>query len=347
MKIVDNPHRGAERLVPDAQFPSTAPERLARLLARCPVAETTPLIDASGIAPVSRLWVKDERARMNLGSFKALGAAYVIACHANARADTPDRAKLADRTYVTASAGNHGMSMAAGARVFGAQAVVYISETVPESFALRLQDQGARVVRAGADYAASMAAANRAAQENGWTLLSDSSWPGYQELPHLLMEGYLQIAVEAADQCPEPPTLVVLQAGVGGLAAAVAAFARKTWGDGPRIVVVEPESAPALQASIEAAKPVFANGPQSIMGRLDCKEPSLIALNGLARDADQFLTLSDDDVAAQLPILAAAGLATTASGGAGIAAILNDASRHALGIGAQERVLCILTEQPA
>ncbi len=347
MKTVSNPFRNGPKLADQAPYPSTEIAGLGRHRAFCPDFTETPLVDATGLAPVAKLWVKDERPRMDLGSFKALGAAYVIACQATEASPAPDGATLKGRTYVTASAGNHGMSVAAGARVFGADAVVYIAETVPESFADRLRAQKAQVVREGTDYAASMEAASSAAQENGWTLLSDSSWDGYIDLPYLLMEGYLQMAVEAAEQCPEAPTHILLQAGVGGMAGAVAAYARKVWGNTPQIVVVEPTSAPALQASIEAGHCVFADGPDSIMGRLDCKEPSLIALNGLARDADLFLTLDDSDVAAQLPAMAEAGLGTSASGGAGIAAVMNNAAREAVGIGPQDRVLCILTEQPA
>ena len=343
MKSVSNPHRNGAKLADQAPYPSTDTSGLGRHRLFCPDFRETPLVDATALAPVSGLWVKDERPRMGLGSFKALGAAYVIAC----QADMAEGHALTGITYVTASAGNHGMSMAAGAYAFGADAVVYIAETVPESFAGRLRAQAAQVVRAGADYAASMEAAARAAQENGWILLSDSSWEGYTDLPHLLMEGYLQMALEAAEQCPQTPTHILLQAGVGGMAGAVAAHARKVWGDAPRIVVVEPDAAPALQASIKAGHCVFADGPDSIMGRLDCKEPSLIALNGLARDADLFLTLSDDEVARHLPAMAAAGLETSPSGGAGLAAVMSTAAREVMGIGPQARVMCMLTEQPA
>ena len=347
MKLVPNPHRGGAKLIADIPFPSTDTTRVAALVSRCPARGETPLTEVTSLAPVAALWVKDERSRMNLGSFKALGAAYVIACHASDATEHPDMHSLRGRTYVTASAGNHGLSVAAGARMFGAGAVVYIAETVPESFANRLRAQNAQVVRAGADYAGSMQAASQAARDNGWVLLSDSSWDGYVDLPYLLMEGYLQLAAEMVRQCPQMPSVILLQAGVGGLAGAVAAYARKAWGDVPRICVVEPTAAPALQSSIEKGQPVFAAGPDSIMGRLDCKEPSLIALNGLARDADLFLSLEDTQVAAQLPKMAAAGIGTTASGGAGLAAVLDDASRAALNIAEHDRVLCILTEQPA
>lgn len=344
MHLVQNKRRQGAKLASGAPFPSTQQESVAALLTQCPAARETPLRVVEGLVPVAGLWVKDERGRMNLGSFKALGAAYVIARHAAEANGTPDENTLKGRTYVTASAGNHGMSVAAGARVFGARAVVYIAETVPATFAERLADKGAEVVRHGADYAASMAEAARVAQAQKWTLLSDSSWAGYTELPHLLMEGYLKLAAEAVAQCPDVPTHILLQAGVGGLAGAAAAYFRKAWGAAPRITVVEPESAPALQASISAGHSVFADGPDSIMGRLDCKEPSLIALNGLARDADDFLTLDDNDVAAQMLTLSKAGLATTPSGGAGLAAVLLSNVRAALDIGPKARILCILSE---
>ncbi len=345
--VIKNPHHKAEKMVSGAPFPSTDTTRVSALLKQCPAAAETPLVHTQGLAPVASLWVKDERGRMNLGSFKALGAAYVIACDAvDANGAQPGSDALAGRTYVTASAGNHGMSVAAGARVFGADAVVYIAESVPESFALRLQERGAQVVREGADYAASMAAAHAAAEANGWTLLSDSSWEEYTDIPRLLMEGYLQMADEAVNQCPSFPTHVFLQAGVGGLAGAVAALVRERWGTDPKIIVVEPDAAPALMKSVAAGQPLFADGPDSIMGRLDCKEPSLIALNGLARDTDFFLTISDEEVAQRLPELTQAGIATTPSGGAGVAAAMSETARSDIGIDANSRILCFLSEAP-
>ena len=349
MELLKNPHRLSGKLAKEAPYPSIAAHRVAELLKHCPAAAQTPLVDASSLAQgfgIGALWVKDERARMNLGSFKALGAAYVIARQASDLAQAPDQSTLSGRTYVTASAGNHGLSVAAGARLFGARAVVYIAETVPEVFADRLRAQGAEVRREGADYAASMNAAATAAAEQNWTLLSDSSWPGYTDLPYILMEGYLQMAAETGNQCAQPPTHILLQAGVGGLAGAVAAYARHLWQDAPVIIVVEPDAAPALQASIRAGHAVVADGPDSIMGRLDCKEPSLIALNGLARDADWFATLSDAEVSAVLPVLARADIETTASGAAGIALLNNAAACAELGMGPDARVLCILSEAP-
>jgi len=332
----------------DIPVPSVDADAVAALLAQCPVHAPTPLVmspDLARQAGVRALWVKDERGRMGLGSFKALGAAYVIACDAAATGAADMKTALNGTVYVTASAGNHGMSVAAGARVFGARAVIYLARTVPASFADRLREKGAEVVVEGDDYEASVAAAKSAAIQNGWALLSDSSWPGYTERPHRLMEGYLQMAAEAFDDCPSAPTHILLQAGVGGLAGAVAALARDRFGDRPKIIVVEPEAAPALFESIRAGCFVVTSGPVSSMGRLDCKEASLIALKGLSRDADAFVTLPESQVARAMPTLAKAGLAASESGLAGIAALLEGAL--AMGIGTEAQVLCFLSEGPA
>jgi diaminopropionate ammonia-lyase len=294
--------------------------------------------DLAARAGVGSVFVKDERDRMGLGSFKALGAAYVIA------RDAAD-GRAAGTTYVTASAGNHGLSVAAGAEAFKAHAVVYLAETVPEAFAQRLRDMGAEVRRKGAIYEDSMAAAAKAAERNGWELLSDSSWDGYVDRPHVLMEGYLVLMEEAVRQMPAPPTHIFLQAGVGGLAAAAAAYARKAWGRNPRIIVVEPEVAPPIFTSAEAGQPVVTTGPSSAMGRLDCKEASLIALKGLARDADDFLLITEAEGAAGADSAAAAGMPTTPSGGAGLAGLL--AARRLLGLSDESRVLLILSEGAA
>jgi len=351
MKIISNPYRGtsiASQTLADIPFPSVNADAPTALLARCPASFVTPLIDARDLAAdlgIAALAVKDERTRMGLGSFKALGAAYVIA-HLADQAGGPRETALKGQTFITASAGNHGLSVAAGATVFGARSVVYLSETVPENFAARLAGKGADVRRAGADYEASMQAALDAADANGWTLLSDSSWPGYTVLPHRLMEGYLALADEAERQILQPPTHVFLQAGVGGLAGAVAALARARWGDAPQIIVVEPDFAPALAASITAGEPVVAQGPVSSMGRLDCKEPSLIALRGLSRDADYFMTITEDEAEAAMPVLSQHGLATTPSGGAGLAGLIAAVAEGHPGLNSEARVLTILSEEP-
>lgn len=354
MTYITNPWRGTG-LPPQSGLATgevTVDDSLVlKLLSLCPAHARTPLTDLPDLAArlgLGSLHVKDERARMGLGSFKALGAAFSIAKTAFERLgddiSNPQKAKtaLAGHVFVTASAGNHGLSVAAGADVFGARAVIYLAETVPSGFAQRLRDKGADVVVEGADYEASMAAAAKAATENGWRLLSDSTWQA-DISGRDVMEGYLALSAEIFEQYAPAPTHIYLQAGVGGLAAAVAASARKHWGEDVQIVVVEPEAAPALQASISAGKPLATQGPASNMGRLDCKEPSHLALKALARDADGYLTLSDSDVARDIEPLVAYGLQTSPSGGAGFAGVVAQAAS----LGAQSRVLVILSEGPA
>ncbi|MEL6957353.1 MAG: pyridoxal-phosphate dependent enzyme [Pseudomonadota bacterium] len=300
------------------------------------------LADELGIA---RLHIKDERTRMGLGSFKALGAAFAIARAADEAKKGSEEMDwtevLKGQVFVTASAGNHGLSVAAGARIFGAKAVIYLARTVPEAFAKRLRALDAEVVRAGHNYEESMEAAATAAETIG-TLLSDSSWQGYEEMPLRVMEGYLQLAVETVSQIDSVPTHIFLQAGVGGLAAAVAAHARAVWGDAPQIIVVEPDAAPALFESVRAGALVTTTGPASGMGRLDCKTPSMIALAGLSRDADLFVTLSEEQAEDTVFKLGKYGLHSTPSGVAGIAAVFSGL----VPLSPKNRVLVILSERP-
>jgi len=343
MDILKNPFRGTGMDASELAampWPSLDAKAPATLLQRCPRAAATPLVatpELARAAAVAELWVKDERDRMGMGSFKALGAAYVIACDA-------ERGRAQGRTYVTASAGNHGLSVAAGAAAFKAHSVIYLSETVPEAFAARLRAEGAKVVRQGATYEASMEAAQAAADREGWDLLSDSSWAGYTDRPHRLMEGYLVLMQEAIDRLETAPSHIFLQAGVGGLAVACAGLARAAWGDAPRIIIVEPEAAPALINSIRAGAPVETDGPVSDMGRLDCKMPSLIALKGLARDADDFMTITEVEGHAGADLCATAGLPTTPSGAAGVSGLLAAGVR--LGLTPKSKVLVILSEGP-
>ena len=336
-------------LLDDIPAPATdasAPEALVR---RCPRHAETPLVPDDALARmagVAAFHLKDETERMGLGSFKATGAAYVIASHADEAARRTGAAfteALAGRTYVTASAGNHGLSVAAGAAFTGARAVIYLARTVPDAFADRLRAHGAEVRVEGATYEESMAAAERAAEAEGMVLLSDSSWPGYHDLPHRLMEGYLIIAAEMVRQMEEPPTHLFLQAGVGGMAAALAAHARKAWPD-ITIVVVEPDEAPAVLESVRAGRAVTVSGGVSNMGRLDCKEPSLIALKGLARDADHFVTVSDAAAASTVERLGTLSWATTPSGAAGIVAALDPEIATAVGMDGTSRIVAIVSE---
>lgn len=343
MTYLNNPYRASGLATPilrDIPAPSVDAHAVQSLLAHCPHAAETPLLQVPKIAAAvgaGQIFLKDETQRMGLGSFKALGAAYVIA-----HLSKVENRDVGNMTFATASAGNHGLSVAAGAQAFGSKAVIFLADTVPEGFADRLRALGAKVIRHGADYEASMEGAATMAADKGWTLLSDSSWPDYVTLPHRLMEGYTALMLETGAQMKSPPTHIFLQAGVGGLAAACAAKARDMWGDTPHITVVEPENAPALYDCIAAGDFVTAKGPESAMGRLDCKEASLIALQGLSRDADAFMLISEDQGAYGAQLATDHGYPASPSGAAGLAGCAAGAP-----LGPDAKVLIVLSEGPA
>ncbi len=283
--------------------------------------------------------VKDETKRMNLGAFKALGGVYAVAriiddawqAAGNDPLGPDDymsdavKAFAADMTFVCATAGNHGMAVAAGARIFGAQARIFLAREVPAGFETRLKEtQNAQVVRAGDDYAQSLDAAKADATETGAILLADGSWPGYSERPLLIMEGYTVIAEELREtfeQSGDWPSHVFLQAGVGGIAGAVTHMIRENWAVQPEIIVVEPNEAPCLTESHAAGYPVQVTGGVSNMGRLDCKEPSLIAFGIFERTGVHFMTVTDAEAQDAASRLTSQGIATTPSGAAGLAGL--------------------------
>ena len=333
-----------------ARLFNASPDRALAMLRACPVYEPTPMRAAPALARdlgISALYVKDESTRMRRGSFKALGGAFAVAqmiCDAAGETDptaAPAKARAASMTFVTASAGNHGLSVAAGARVFGARACIVLARTVPEGFAARIRGLGAEVVRVDGNYEESVAHAMALADARDWLLLADGSWPGYTERPALVMEGYTVLAEECREEFARHgtwPTHVFVQAGVGGLAAAVAAHIREFWARQPRIIIVEPDAAPCLGESIKARRMVHAPGPVSNMGRLDCKDASLIAFEALRHDADDFVTISDPAAVAAADTLAAHGVVTTPSGAASLAAVRSGPA------GPAARVLVFATE---
>jgi len=309
------------------------PTKPLHLLSACPPYKASPLNQHK--LRSSTLWVKDETNRMSLGSFKALGGVYAVAKLIEAHLDetippvdfVSDKFKRrsANLIFVCASAGNHGMAVAAGSQIFGAACRVHISATVPESFAERLRYKGAHVVRSGETYEQSVEAAISDANTTGAIHLADGSWSGYTEPPRLVMEGYTVIAEELRKQFEgsgDWPSHVYLQAGVGGFAAAISFMIRENWNIQPRIIIVEPELAPCLKHSISAGELVTVDGPISNMGRLDCKTPSMIALEILSKTADRFVTISDDESQMGVNVAQQLGYRTTTSGGAGLSALL-------------------------
>lgn len=302
---------------------------------------TTRIHTSSG----TEVLVKHEGNRMGLGSFKGLGGIYAVAqlisdqwevihgspLEPSELLSSPVREMAQSISFVCASAGNHGLAVAAGARLLGASSTVYLSQAVPDNFEKALLAQGAFVIRSGNTYEESMAAAMADANSTGAILLADSSWPGYEYPPSLIMEGYTVIAEELKKEFERDvnwPSHVYLQAGVGGFAGAITYMIRHNWPVQPIIYIVEPEFAPCLKASHEAGKPVNVAGPISTMGRLDCKEPSIIAFNILQISQVNYITVSDKDADDATHKLHKNGLSTTPSGAAGFAALLKTETLH-------------------
>lgn len=211
------------------------------------------------------------------------------------------------------------------------------------------------MIRIEGDYDASVALAKKEAEENGWFVVSDTSWPGYSQPPRDVMSGYGVMIQEICDALDQPPTHVVLQGGVGGLAAGVVAGVRQYWGDdAPRVIIVEPELAACLFESAKTGTATnVAIAEETLMAGLSCGEPSELAWEILAEEASDFLTIPESIVAPAVRLLARplegdtaieAGESAIAGLAALIAARQDEDLSAKLGLDAQSRVLLIGSE---
>jgi diaminopropionate ammonia-lyase len=318
---------------------------------------------------VASIHVKDESQRLQLGSFKALGGSYAVIRLVLEEASrklgrpvdvselqTPAVREVAkDITVGCATDGNHGKSVAAGATLVGARAAIFVHSGVTDERVAAIAQFGAEMIRVPGTYDDSVAEAERVCAKNGWTVVSDTSWPGYERIPGLVMQGYTAMLQEALREFPDRPTHVFMQAGVGGLAAAVAGHFDIVFGtERPKFIVVEPDRAACLYESAAAGKAVkIEHGEPTIMAMLECYEPSLVAWRILSRKADAFMTVSEDNAADTMRVLATPGKGDPAivageSGGAGLAGLLqaleSESARQALGLDASSRIFVINTE---
>ncbi len=314
--------------------------------------EPTPLVALDGLAReagLARVWYKDESGRFGLGSFKALGGAYAVS-------RLVER-KGADITVCCATDGNHGRSVAWGASLFGCRCVIYLHEHVSEGRQAAIERYGAEVRRVPGNYDDSVHRAAADAEAKGWFVVSDTSYPGYLEIPRDVMHGYMLMAEETIAQLPagEVPSHLFLQGGVGGLAAAVAAqFWLNCGAQRPRVVVVEPEKAACLFESAKAGRPTRVTGPlDTVMAGLAAGEVSLLAWEILESAAAAFMTVADEDAEEAMRRLAAgvAGDPPLVAGESAVAGLIGavaaraDARKaEALGLGPESRVLVIGSE---
>lgn len=353
-------------------FGPTGAAGIAAFLVGFPDFGPTPLHALPGLAldaGVAAIHVKDEGRRLGLGSFKALGGAYAVAVLVLAEAAKrlgrslsfddlaadEVREVAGDMTFACATDGNHGRSVAWGAALFGARSVIFVHRGVSDARVAAIARFGAEMVRVDGTYDESVADAARVAEEEGWTVVSDTSWEGYERIPALVMQGYTAITAEALAQLPMAPTHVFVQCGVGGIAAATAAHLALRLGEvRPTFVVVDPARAACMYLSAEAGRPVKApEGEPTVMAMLDCLEPSPLAWRVLSRVADGFMTVEEEDAIAAmrrlaLPLPGDPAIIAGESGGVGLAGFLKAArdpeTRAALGIDASSRILVIVTE---
>lgn len=357
-----------------------AVERAMAFHRTIPGYQPTPLVSLPALARelgVDKLWVKDESKRFGLNAFKALGGSYAIARWMGERLGltgdqltfpaltAPEaRERLGAVTFVTATDGNHGRGVTWAARELGQQAVVYLPKGSARERLENIRALGAQAEITDLSYDDAVRLAARKGEENGWVLIQDTAWPGYEEIPGWIMEGYTTLAGEIFDQLAqageEPPTHLFLQAGVGSFAASVLGSALCWWGKGcPVTVIVEPDQADCLYRTAKAADgqmhPVTGE-MHSMMAGLCCGEPCTLAWDILGPCADAFLSCSDDYAALGMRLLGKPrgsdpAIVSGESGAVGVgtlAGILQEEELHdlcwTLGLDERSRVLCISTE---
>ncbi len=330
----------------------------------------TPLYHLESLARdigVQEIFYKDEAQRFTLKSFKALGGAYAVARQLRNRIydATGKHAQIEDllnHTYDSiiedvviscATDGNHGRSVAWGCQMFGCHCVIYIHRDVSMGRQQAMESFGAEVIRITGNYDDSIKQADEDARAHGRIIVSDTSYPGYMEIPRDVALGYTVMLREAVEQMQGSiPTHVFIQGGVGGLAAAVCAYFWELWGSRrPRFIVVEPEQANCLQRSAEAGHPITVNGDlETLMAGLACGEVSLLAWEILKSGVNDFMTVSEDAVAPCMRLLAntSPGIEAGESAVAGIAALIaareDTATSTALGLDDSSQVFIIGTE---
>jgi diaminopropionate ammonia-lyase len=316
---------------------------------------------------VAEIFYKDESERFGLKSFKALGGAYAVArqLQEKIQQQTGTAASIDDLiagrhssivqdiVISCATDGNHGRSVAWGCQMFGCHCIIYVHRDVSEGRKQAMQALGAEVIRIDGNYDASVKQADSEAITHGRIIVSDTSYPGYTEIPKDVALGYTVMLAEAVEQMGDTiPTHVFIQAGVGGLAAAVCAYFWELWGTKrPRFIVVEPEQANCLQQSAAAGEPIAVGGDlETLMAGLSCGEVSLLAWDILKPGADDFLTISEDAVPACMKMLAQsqppveAGESAVAGLGAAIVAREDAEMSNKLGLDSNSRIFVIGTE---
>ncbi len=281
----------------------------------------TPLVERPGLAAglgVGRVFVKDEATRMGLAAFKVLGGSWAVH-QVLMRQPTGTEVLL-----VTASDGNHGRAVAWMARLLGHRAHVFVPSGVHPVAVAAIAAEGAQVTEVSGSYDQAVCQAAERAREPSAALVQDTAWPGYEQVPGWIVEGYstlfAEIDAQLSDAGAAPPGLVVVPVGVGSLAqAAVAHYRSRPEGPAPALLAVEPDKASCVLASLSRGERVSVPTGTTVMAGLNCGTPSLLAWPYLRDGLDAAVAVTDAGSIAAARALAAAGIAAGPCGGASLA----------------------------
>jgi diaminopropionate ammonia-lyase len=315
-------------MTPPAFLDIKTAQRIRKFHQSLPGYEPTPLANLSNLARelgVGHIYVKDESARFGLNAFKVLGSSYAMGKFIGRQLGLDERAltfdylcseelrrKLGEVTFATATDGNHGRGVAWTAQQLGQRAVVYLPVGVAWRRVEAIEETGAEAVVTAVNYDDTVRLVKKAAAENGWYLIQDTAWEGYEEIPRWIMQGYTTMAVEIDDQLESgglpQPTHVFLQAGVGSFASTILGYLVNRDGEQyPKTVIMEPEKAACIFASalVGDEQPQQVEGDlDTIMAGLSCGEPSPVAWNILRSFADGYIVCPDYVAAQGIRILA-------------------------------------------
>ena len=258
----------------------------------------TPLLKLTKLSKrlkLNNVFYKDESKRFHLKSFKALGGAYAVEKITKGNKD---------KIVTTATAGNHGRSVAWGSQRLGLKCKIFISEHVSESRKNEMEKLGAEVTRVKGNYEKSLEECILQANRNGWEIIQDVAWENYEIVPKLTMAGYSVMIKEISNQTDQYITHIFLQAGVGGMAAGVISGIAKYFKRIPKIIIVEPENADCVLKSVEKGSLQKIDiKKESIMGGMSCGEVSLVPWQILKESVDNCSTVPDKYVAKTVAML--------------------------------------------
>tara|TARA_B100000427_G_scaffold35185_1_gene25551 strand:+ start:433 stop:1560 length:1128 start_codon:yes stop_codon:yes gene_type:complete len=259
----------------------------------------TPLLELNKLSKelkLNKIFYKDESERFDLKSFKALGGAYAVEKVSKGNKDI---------VVATATAGNHGRSVAWGAKRLGLKCKIFISEFVSDARGKAMADLGADVVKVKGNYEKSLIECIKQSTNNNWQIVQDVAWKDYMTVPKYTMAGYTVMMKEIVDQIKNDQiTHIILQAGVGGMAGAMVAGIARYLENIPEIIVVEPDSAACVMESIKTGKIEKIDiERESLMGGMSCGEVSLVPWEILKNSVKYCISLPDDDIAKTMKLL--------------------------------------------